>query len=79
LGCREFVAYFSPPASQPAPVDWSQDLGLVLYDVFDLSRPGGSQDQAAVSLFHASVRSGVVEVPDYAEDQVLKASGWEAR
>jgi CRISPR-associated protein Cas5d len=44
----------------------------MLYDVFDLSRPGGSEDRPSVSLFRASLRAGVMEVPDFAGPEVLK-------
>ncbi len=78
FGCREFPAYFelvdmeAPPAET---VSWDQDLGLMLYDVFDLSRPGGSKDQPSVSLFRASVCAGVLRVPEYASADVLKVRG----
>jgi len=76
LGCREFPAYFrlvdngscDPP---PAPLD--MDLGLMLYDVFDLSRPGASEDAACISVFHGTLREGVMEVPDYSSPAVLRA------
>lgn len=75
FGCREFPAYFelvqkdSSP-TQPYLIDI--DLGLMLYDVFDLSRPGSSRDRPSISLFRATVRKGVLEVPDYESDLVLK-------
>lgn len=75
FGCREFPAYFelvaqdAPPAN-PIPMD--MELGLMLYDVFDLSRPGNSEDEPSISLFRASVRSGVLSVPEYESDDVLK-------
>jgi CRISPR-associated protein Cas5d len=74
LGCREFVAYFSQPRTQPPPVDWSQDLGVMLYDVFDLSRRGGAHDAASISLFSATARNGVVDVPEYSSSEVRKLS-----
>lgn len=74
LGCREFVAYFAPPAPEPSAVDWSEDIGLMLYDVFDLSRKGTSEDAASVSLFSASIQGGVLEVPEYSSALVLKPS-----
>jgi len=75
LGVREFPAYFEPvePGGHAAPpVAWDQDLGLMLYDVFDLSRPGTQWDAPAVSLFRARVVAGVIDVPDYASANVLK-------
>jgi hypothetical protein len=44
----------------------------MLYDVFDLSRPGGAHDAPAVSLFKAEVRGGVLRIPDYSSPNVLK-------
>jgi CRISPR-associated protein Cas5d len=77
FGCREFPAYFEPlpsPNGDP-PVEWTQDLGWVLYDVFDLSRPGTSSDKPAVSVFAARVESGVMVIPDYDDPAVRKATG----
>lgn len=77
FGCREFPAYFklAEPGSGPSPAPLDQDLGFMLYDVFDLSRPGTAQDSPAVSLFRAALRGGVLAVPDYASSEVLKAGG----
>lgn len=76
LGCREFPAYFrlvesGEPPESPFPLD--QDLGWMLYDVFDLSRPGTSHDAPHVSLFRAVVRKGALNVPDYESPDVRKA------
>ena len=75
LGCREFPAYFRlVEAEHPEPpsVQTDMDLGFMLYDVFDLSRPGTCDDPPSVSLFQAVLRGGVLGVPDYESDQVLK-------
>ena len=45
----------------------------MLYDVFDLSRPGTLTDKPSVSLFNAQVRHGVMTIPPYEDDAVLKA------
>jgi CRISPR-associated protein Cas5d len=77
FGCREFPAYFDlvevpPPLVECA--DWTQDLGLMLYDVFDLARPGASTDHAKISLFRASVERGVLRVPEFSDTRrVLRA------
>lgn len=75
LGCREFPAFFrlAPPEGKPR-ISLSQDLGLMLYDVFDLSRPGSAASPPAVSLFHAQLEGGLLRVPDYASPEVLKAA-----
>jgi CRISPR-associated protein Cas5d len=77
FGCREMVAFFklSGPDSEVSPISLDQDLGLMLYDVFDLSRPGTAYDLPAVSLFRAEIRGGIVQVPDYASPEVLKLGG----
>lgn len=75
FGCREFPAYFErvdPEAPQPSPLPIDMDLGPVLYDVFDLSQPGRPDDPPCISLFHARVRGGILDVPTYESDQVLK-------
>ncbi len=80
FGCREFPAYFElieSGASLKAPVPWDQDIGLMLYDVFDLLTPKGSYEQPCISLFRANVRAGVLIVPEYDSPDVLKPWGGE--
>lgn len=78
LGCREFPAYFElksddAPLCPRAMVN--MDIGLMLYDVFDLSRPGSSTSEPAVSLFHATVINGLMIVPEYDSNEVLRCTG----
>jgi CRISPR-associated protein Cas5d len=77
LGCREFAAYFElrgvEPAS-PAAVPWTADLGLMLYDVFDLSRPGKGDDPPAISAFRAGIENGIMRVPPYENAAVIKVA-----
>lgn len=78
FGCREFPAFFElvePGMPPPETVPLDMDIGLMLYDVFDLSRPGTDQDDASVSLFVARVRNGVFEIPEYEDDAVIKVRG----
>lgn len=74
FGCREFPAYFALPSPEqqrpPIPVD--MDLGWMLYDVFDLSRPAPPEPRPRISLFHAELRQGVLQVPDYDDPAVRK-------
>lgn len=77
FGCREFPAYFElaaedQPGGRPEIPD--QNLGLMLYDVFDLSRPGSPYDPPSISLFQATLRGGVLDVPDYTSSEVFKAA-----
>lgn len=78
LGVREFPAYFrlaeaANPGREPCDVDL--DIGWMLYDVFDLSRPGTSGDRPAISLFQAHVKGGVLDVPPYETGAVYKPEG----
>lgn len=78
LGCREFPAFFElvevgEETSGLAGLD--QDLGYMLYDVFDLARPGDHHSKPAVSLFKASIKGGVLEVPPYDSPEVVKVAG----
>jgi len=75
FGCREFVAYFElaePADTLTQPVAWSADLGWMLYDVFDLNRRGNCATHPAISLFHAEVNSGVMDIPPYESNEVMK-------
>ena len=76
FGCREFPAYFEliepdAPAVDTVRID-TDDLGWMLYDVFDLSRPGTNGDDPCISLFCPVIRNGVMEIPDYEDEQVRK-------
>jgi CRISPR-associated protein Cas5d len=80
LGCREFPAYFTwlepgttgPGTAGPQPVPVTQDLGWMVYDVFDLSRINGPSEPASVSLFRAVIRDGVLDIPPYESPDVTK-------
>ncbi|MBN2559317.1 MAG: type I-C CRISPR-associated protein Cas5 [Phycisphaerae bacterium] len=75
LGCREFVAFFryvDHKDNKPSPVDWSQDLGLMLYDVFDLAHVNTSNAKPYITLFKAVLDHGVLNVPPYESEVVLK-------
>lgn len=75
LGAREFVAFFRLLDSQdviPAPAEYTQDLGLMLYDVFDLRKTNVSDAKPYISLFRARVAHGVLDVPEFDSHEVLK-------
>lgn len=75
LGCREFTAYFQLVEGSASPAPVNEDIGWMLYDVFDLSRPGSNSDAPSISLFKAEVRNGVLQVPPYASAEVRKPAG----
>ena len=84
FGCREFPAYFElveVGADAAQPVDWSQGIGLMLYDVFDLSKPhesldtsrkGNNEGTLGISLFRAAIRDGVLDIPPYGSEDVIR-------
>lgn len=77
FGCREFPAFFEyvEPAAQitQRPVGLDQHIGWMLYDVFDLANDAPTLEGAPfISLFDATIRSGVIEVPDFSSPDVRK-------
>jgi len=67
LGCREFACFFSYPNQDERPIEVSQDLGLMLYDVVfqkkKMKEKEGVDNQAV--FFHARLEQGVMETsPD---------------
>ncbi len=72
LGLREFVCYFDLPTDRP-PIAESMDLGIMLYDVFDLHRfEKTAKPEPFVSVFRANLDHGVMNVPDFDSEAVLK-------
>lgn len=75
LGCREFVAFFryvdSPAAERPAE-SYNQDLGWMLYDVYDLDRVNDNKSPPFISVFRARIENGILDVPSYDSDAVRK-------
>lgn len=80
FGCREFPAYFElADSNAPQPDQFDLDIGPMLYDVFDLSRPSGNDAPQRISLFHARVEAGRLRVPDWNDTGVLKPTLKEVR
>lgn len=74
FGCREFPAHFEPADASamqvPAGLNADADLGLMLYDVFDLDTPHTGQKSEArpqITFFHARLENGIVTVPAWHE------------
>lgn len=60
LGCREFSAEFSSTEGAPPPIDWTEDLGLMLWD---MDYKDGKRKPFWPLFFQAQVRNGVLAVP----------------
>lgn len=74
MGTREFPAYFEWGSSGQQRIRETADLGLMVYDVFNLHKWGVTkQAEPEVSLFHAYLNEGVLEIPPYDSPEVLKA------
>lgn len=73
LGLREFAAYFEESDGVRTPIEDSIDVGLMVYDIFDLHDYSvRKKTKAKLSLFHAVMKNGVIEVPPYDSPEVLK-------
>ncbi len=73
LGLRECVAYFEPSDLKLEPYDESIDLGYMLYDVFDLHKYKLTEKvEPYVTLFHAKLENGVLNIPDFDSNEVIK-------
>jgi hypothetical protein len=51
------------------------DLGWMLYDVFDLGATGHNRSRPSISLFHAFLRRGILEIPGLFESSGKKIPG----
>ncbi len=75
FGLREFVCYFDNP-SDLQPIKESRDLGLMLYDVFDLDVSKVTKNaEPYVTLFRAKMENGVINIPDFHDESVLRPDG----
>ena len=77
FGCREFPAFFeyieTPAADTLKPIPYDQSLGLMLYDVFDITKDTVAENEPPfISLFNARVIGGVLDVPAFESDLVKK-------
>lgn len=58
LGCREFAAEFGPVDESERAIDWTEDLGLMLWDIEYTAKP-----PFWPRFFEAKVHDGVLKVP----------------
>ena len=72
LGCRDYECFFDLPDPNIAPVPIDLEIGWMIYDVFDLSRPGRGFDSPSISIFRANINQGVLEVPAYLSEDIRK-------
>ena len=73
LGLREFVCYFEESDGTRPPIRESLDAGLMVYDLFTPDDVEVSKKMNIhMSLFHAVMNDGVIQVPPYDSPEVLK-------
>ena len=75
LGLKEFVAYFQEGDCErgPKPIPVDMDLGLMVYDIFDLHDcEVREKTRPRLSLYHCVMHQGVIQVPPYDSPEVLK-------
>lgn len=61
LGCREFAAFFGPREVDDQPVNRTESLGRILFDIRYASRPGAPNEP---HFFEAHLEEGVLHVPN---------------
>jgi CRISPR-associated protein Cas5d len=67
LGCREFSCDFGKPEGNEVPQNWTEDLGLTL---FDIAFPKPDSCRTPVPLFfEAKIEEGILRVPDTLYEQ----------
>ncbi|MCF6154245.1 MAG: type I-C CRISPR-associated protein Cas5 [Candidatus Brocadia sp.] len=60
LGCREFTASFGEPEGSEKPIEQSDDLGKML---FDMKYEEGKSGRGTPIFFHAKLKNGILIVP----------------
>lgn len=60
LGCREFAAYFGPPDGNEQPIELTDDLGRML---FDLDYVKDASGRGTPRFFSARLEAGILKVP----------------
>jgi len=71
LGCREFAAWFAEPQRADRPVDFSDDLGLMLFDLRYRRDKNGVGIGGEPVFFHAQVERGILRVPAEKYEEVI--------
>lgn len=73
FGLREFVAYFEEDDGTHRPIAEDMDIGWMVYDIFDLNDSSVSKKvKPCLSLFHAVMKQGVIEIPRYDSPDILR-------
>lgn len=78
LGCREFACHFAPPDGSEKAMDWTEELGLMLYDI-----QFGADGENRPGFFKATVTKGVLHCdtadPGANGEPPVAVLGWEVK
>ena len=72
LGCREFTGYFALADSDKQIEPVTMEIGWMVYDVFDIDMPVIDAAAPFVSIFRAQLVNGVMEIPPWESNMVIK-------
>lgn len=79
LGQKECLCYFSPVDENKMPMHYSKDLGITLYDIFDIrdntpldTSKKNASGHVAVSYYHPNMIDGVINIPAYESKEVFR-------
>lgn len=77
LGLREFAAYFEESNAEIPPISQSCDLGIMVYDIFDLHDCSVQKKaKPQLSVFRAKMENGVIIIPPFDSPEVLKGGSY---
>lgn len=82
FGTKEYMCFFDEPDETRQPLPESKDLGIMLYDIFDIdnnqaiitssSKSKATRGSYSPAYFHAYMINGVVNIPDYHSREILR-------
>ena len=76
LGRKECVCFFDKPNFDHKPIEATETLGMMLYDVFDFTKyTPENKTKIRRSWFNAIMNNGVINVPPIESDLVIKEMG----
>lgn len=82
LGVKECMAFFAPVDEAKRPIEKSEDLGIMLYDIFDIRKndvldTSKKETSICVSYFHPYMIHGIINIPPYESHEIFKPEGAE--
>lgn len=79
LGQKECICFFAPVDETKEPIPLSMDLGVTLYDIFDIrdnipldTSKKNASGHIAVSYYHPYMINGVIKVPEFESKEVFR-------